>query len=153
MKQLIFKQFLSINIEQAWDFFSSPHNLNKITPDGIHFKILNNLPEKMYPGMLITYQIKPFLDIPFDWVTEISHVQERRYFIDEQRLGPYRLWHHEHHFEQVDGGILMTDKLYYDIGKSIFGWLAGKLFVHKKVEAIFNYRYQKLEELFAKKIG
>ena len=75
----------------------------------------------------------------------------QEYFVDEQRKGPYRIWHHEHYFKKVDGGVLMTDKLYYAIGKSVFGWLAGKLFVHKKVRAIFEFRGKQLEELFGKK--
>jgi ligand-binding SRPBCC domain-containing protein len=151
MKQLIFKQFLPIGIEEAWDFFCSPKNLDKITPGDLHFKILNDVPDKMYPGTMIIYEISPFLNIRFSWVTEITVIKQHEYFIDEQRKGPYRIWHHEHHFEKVSGGVMMTDKLYYDIGKSIFGWLAGKLIIHKKVEDIFNYRYRKLEELFGKK--
>lgn len=151
MKQLTFKQFLPISTEEAWAFFSSPKNLNLITPPGVYFKILNDVPEKMYPGTMIVYKIKPFLNIPFNWVTEITFIEEHKYFIDEQRKGPYRIWHHEHHFEKVNGGVMMTDILYYDIGMSFIGWLAGKLFVHKKVESIFNFRYQKLEEFFVKK--
>ena len=150
MKQLIFKQFLPISIEEAWDFFCSPKNLDKITPRDLHFKILNDVPDKMYPGTMIIYEISPFLNIHFGWITEITAMMHHEYFVDEQRKGPYRLWHHEHHFEKVNGGVMMTDKLYYDIGKSIFGWLAGRLIVHKKIEEIFNYRYQTLEELFGK---
>jgi len=151
MKHLQFEQFLPISLEEAWDFFSSPKNLNRITPGDVKFKILNEVPEKMYPGTMIMYDISPFLNIHFNWVTEITIVKDHEYFVDEQRKGPYRIWHHEHHFAKADGGVLMTDKLYYSIGKSIFGWLAGKLFIHKKVAAIFEYRKKQLEELFGKK--
>jgi ligand-binding SRPBCC domain-containing protein len=151
MNYLQFEQFLPISLEEAWEFFSTPKNLNKITPGDVHFKILNDVPEKIFPGMMINYKISPFLNIHFNWVTEITAVKYLEYFVDEQRKGPYRTWHHEHHFEKVDGGVLMTDKLYYDIGKSVFGWLAGKLFVHKKVNAIFDYRRNQLEIMFNKK--
>ena len=138
MKQLIFKQFLPISIEDAWDFFCTPKNLDKITPGDLHFKILNDVPEKMYPGTMIIYEISPFLNLRFSWVSEITAMKHSEYFVDEQRKGPYRIWHHEHHFEKVAGGVMMTDKLYYDIGKSIFGWLAGRLIVHKKNRGNFQ---------------
>jgi len=151
MKYLQIEQFLKISLEDAWEFFSSPKNLNRITPGNMHFKILNEVPEKVYPGAMIIYDISPFLNIHFKWVTEITEVKHQEYFVDEQRKGPYRIWHHEHHFKKADGGVLMTDKLYYDIGKSFFGWMAGNLFVHKKVNAIFKYRSEQLKKLFGKK--
>ena len=151
MKHLQFEQFLPISLEEAWDFFSTPKNLNRITPGDVNFKIINEVPEKIYPGTIIIYDISPFLNIHFNWVTEITVVKHQEYFVDEQRKGPYRIWHHEHYFKKVDGGVLMTDKLFYDIGKSVLGWLAGKLFVHKKVKAIFEFRGKQLEELFGKK--
>jgi len=120
MKQLVFKQFLPISMEEAWDFFCSPKNLAKITPGDLHFKILNEVPDKMYPGTIIIYEISPFLNLHFSWITEITVIKQYEYFIDEQRKGPYRTWHHEHHFEKVTGGVMMTDKLYYYIGKSNF---------------------------------
>lgn len=149
MRILKQEQFLPITLEEAWDFFSNPVNLNEITPDYMTFEITSKLPAKMYAGMMITYRIKPLLNIPINWCTEITHVDNGNYFIDEQRKGPYRIWHHEHHFKSVKGGVCMTDLLYYDIGKSIFGWIAGKLFVHKKVKDIFEYRRKKLEVIFS----
>jgi ligand-binding SRPBCC domain-containing protein len=151
MKYLCFEQTLPITPEEAWSFFSTPKNLNLLTPPDIHFKILNDVPDRMYWGAMIVYEIKFFLNIKFIWVTEITAVDDGNYFIDEQRKGPYRIWHHEHHFTKTEGGVLMTDKLYYDIGKSVLGGLAGKLFVHKKVAGIFEYRRKRLEELFGKK--
>ena len=150
MQHLRQQQLLPITLETAWDFFATPKNLNLVTPDDLVFEIISELPEKMYEGLMITYRIKPMLNIPLDWVTEITHIKEHTFFVDEQRKGPYNIWHHEHHFEAVEGGVLMTDLLHYDIGKSIFGWVAGKLFVHDKVKEIFSYRYKILEKHFAK---
>ena len=148
MKHLTFEQFLPISLDQAWTFFSSPKNLNLITPPEMDFRILDELPEQMYQGMLIRYKIKPMLNIPLDWVTEITVIRDHQFFIDEQRKGPYRIWHHEHHFKAVEGGVLMTDKLYYDIGMGFIGTLAGKLWVDKQVLNIFNFRKTALEDLF-----
>ena len=148
MQKLKQEQFLPISLEEAWEFFATPNNLNKLTPAGLVFEITSELPEKMYEGLMITYRIKPMLNITVNWCTEITHIQERKFFVDEQRKGPYSIWHHEHHFLAVEGGVLMTDILHYDIGKSVFGWLAGKMFVHKKVREIFSYRYQALETYF-----
>jgi len=105
----------------------------------------------MYEGLFITYKISPFLGIQMDWCTEITHIKDQSFFVDEQRKGPYNIWHHEHHFKAIPEGVLMTDILNYDIGMSFLGSIAGALFVHKKVESIFTYRYQKLETLFPKK--
>jgi ligand-binding SRPBCC domain-containing protein len=147
MKSFIQEQFLPIDIQTAWAFFSRPENLNEITPPQMEFKILPPVQQSMYAGMMIPYQIKPMLGITMQWLTEITQVNEPNYFVDEQRSGPYALWHHEHHFQSVPGGILMTDKLYYNIGKSIFGWIAGKLFVHRAISTIFEYRKTRIEEL------
>ncbi|MES2622216.1 MAG: SRPBCC family protein [Bacteroidota bacterium] len=144
------KQFLPISLEEAWNFFSTPANLNKITPDELVFEVTSALPDKVYEGLIITYRIKPMLNIPVEWCTEITHVRENDFFVDEQRKGPYSMWHHEHHFKKVTDGTLMTDLVHYDIGKWIFGELAGKLFVHKKVKQIFDYRYRLLESYFRK---
>jgi ligand-binding SRPBCC domain-containing protein len=146
------EQFLPIPLERAWDFFATPKNLNEVTPEDMVFEITSDLPDKMYEGLMITYRIRPMLNIPLNWVTEITHIQEKEFFVDEQRQGPYHIWHHEHHFKAVEGGVLMTDLLHYDIGKSVFGWMAGKLFVHRKVEQIFEYRYKKLQSYFAESL-
>ena len=148
MRRLEQTQELPIDINTAWDFFSSPKNLNEITPEEMVFEITSPLPEKMYEGMFITYNIKPMLNIPMQWCTEIKHIKEQEFFVDEQRKGPYNIWHHEHHFKATQNGVLMTDILHYDIGKSFLGWVAGELFVHKKVKEIFEYRYKKLETYF-----
>ena len=144
------EQFLPISLDEAWRFFATPKNLNEVTPNDIVFEIVSELPDTMYEGLLINYRLKPMLNIPINWCTEITHIKEKEYFVDEQRKGPYRIWHHEHHFKPVTGGILMTDLLHYDIGMSFLGWIAGKLFVHRKVEHIFNYRYKTLESYFTR---
>lgn len=151
MHKLKQEQFLPITLDEAWDFFATPKNLNEVTPADMVFEITSELPDRMYEGLIITYRIKPMMNIAINWVTEITFVKEKEYFVDDQRKGPYNIWHHEHHFKAVEGGVLMTDLLYYDIGKSIFGWIAGKLFVHKKVRAIFEYRHKSLETYFTKK--
>ena len=150
MKKLKQEQFLPISLDQAWDFFATPKNLNEVTPEDMVFEITSDLPPKMYEGLMITYRIRPMLNIPINWCTEITHIKEQEFFVDEQRQGPYRIWHHEHHFKEVPGGVLMTDILHYDIGKSFFGWMAGYLFVHKRVKQIFEYRHKTLESYFNK---
>ncbi len=148
MKKLVQEQFLPISIEKAWDFFATPRNLNEITPEDMVFEILGDVPEKMYQGMFIMYKISPFLNIKLNWCTEITHVSEGHFFVDEQRKGPYNIWHHEHHFEPVEGGVMMTDILHYDIGLGFLGWIAGKLFVDNKVKHIFEYRRKILDKYF-----
>jgi ligand-binding SRPBCC domain-containing protein len=148
MRKLVQKQVLPISLDEAWDFFATPKNLNEVTPGDLVFEITSDLPDTMYEGLIITYRIKPMLNIPVNWCTEITHIKERQFFVDEQRKGPYNIWHHEHHFEEVPEGVLMTDILHYDIGLSVFGWLAGKLFVHNKVREIFEYRFKVLETYF-----
>lgn len=151
IKSLKTHQILPLTMAEAWDFFSSPRNLNEITPNDMTFVITSNVPEKMYEGLMITYKVSPFLKIPMNWVTEITHIREPFYFVDEQRIGPYRMWHHEHHFREVPGGVEMTDILHYNVGMGFIGWLASWLFVDRKVKSIFAFREQKLKEMFPEK--
>jgi len=102
----------------------------------------------MYAGQLIEYRVSPVLGIPMYWMTEITHVVEGKYFIDEQRFGPYALWHHQHHFRAVEGGVEMTDIVHYKIPLGPLGWIADRLFVRQKLEQIFDYRYRKVSEMF-----
>ncbi len=149
MTELIQEQFLPISLDKAWEFFATPKNLNEVTPNNLVFEFISKLPNQMYEGLIISYKIKPMLNIPVKWFTEITHIKEKLYFVDEQRKGPYHIWHHEHHFKEVDGGVLMTDILHYDIGMSFLGTIAGYLFVHKKVREIFDYRFNALEKYFS----
>lgn len=143
-------QFLPVSIEEAWDFFSSPKNLSKITPDHMGFNILyQSGGSKMYPGQLIRYKVAVLPLIKMHWVTEITHVQEPFYFVDEQRFGPYALWHHQHHFRKVEGGVEMTDEVNYAIPLGILGRLANWIFVEREVNSIFDFRYKILQEYFS----
>lgn len=142
------RQMLNCTIGEAWEYFCNPVNLNEITPDNMVFKIISDLPDKIYPGLIIRYRLTPILGISVNWCTEITHVQAPNYFVDEQRFGPYKFWHHQHHFTEVDGKVLMEDIVHYDVGKWIFGQWAGKLFVENKLKQIFDFRRQKLKLLF-----
>lgn len=148
--QLNFSQKLPISLAEAWDFFSSPLNLAKITPEDMAFTVTSDLNtiEKMYPGMIITYKVSPALGIKLDWMTEITHVVEGKYFIDEQRFGPYKFWHHQHHFKAVEGGTEMLDLLTYGLPMGIFGQVANSVYVASKLQQIFSYRKKKVIELF-----
>lgn len=150
MRKLVQKQLLPISLNEAWEFFATPANLNLLTPKEMHFEITSEVPKKMYKGLIITYKIKPTLPITLDWCTEITHIRDKEFFVDEQRKGPYNIWHHEHHFKETAKGVIMTDILHYDIGKSLLGWMAGKIFVDQKVKQIFEYRYKMLEDYFKK---
>lgn len=147
---LKFSQRLPISLETAWDFFSSPMNLAKITPEEMAFTVTSPLQakEKMYAGMIITYKVSPVAGIKLNWMTEITQVQEPFYFIDEQRFGPYKFWHHQHHFREIPGGVEMNDVLTYGLPAGIFGNLANSIFVAGKLQQIFSFRRQKVTELF-----
>lgn len=146
-------QFLPVSHEAAWDFFSSPANLSKITPKHMGFKILyQSVGSKMYPGQIIRYVVHGLPGIPMKWTTEITHVQEPLYFVDEQRFGPYALWHHQHHFKEVAGGVEMTDEVNYAIPFGWLGRLVNWLFVGREVNRIFDHRYKVLEQYFSKNV-
>ncbi len=145
------KQTLPASLEEVWDFISSPRNLQEITPDSMGFKIVTpNLPDKMYPGMMVSYKVSPLLGIRMTWVTEITQVDEMNYFVDEQRVGPYALWHHEHFIKQLTDGIEMIDIVTYQLPLGFLGSLAHSLFVKQKLRSIFNYRTEILEKRFGK---
>ncbi len=134
-------QFLPISLDQAWDFFSSPVNLKKITPEYMGFKITSEFGDgKMYPGQIISYVVTPVLGIPMSWTTEITHVLDKKYFVDEQRFGPYSFWHHQHWFREVEGGVEMTDIVNYGLPLGFLGRMANALFVKSKLQEIFDYR-------------
>lgn len=151
MKRIEFTQFVPGSLNEVWDFFSSPANLSKITPPEMGFIITSPAQSAMYPGMLITYKVSPALGIKLNWVTEITQVSDKKFFIDEQRSGPYRIWHHEHHFREVNGGVEMLDILYYQVPFGFIGKLAELVFVNNKVKQIFNFREKRIIELFPEK--
>ncbi len=142
---------MPLTLQKAWDFFSKPANLKDITPANMGFIIRSRYHgEQMYPGQIIEYTVKPLLGIPFYWMTEITHVAEGKYFIDEQRFGPYSLWHHQHHFKQIPGGVEMTDIVHYKIPFWFLGDIANALLVRNELKKIFDFRRQKVEELLGK---
>lgn len=149
MKRLIIKQKLPVNISKAWEFLSDPQNLQKITPPEMKFEITSKpLPTQMYQGMIITYKVRPLMGIPVNWVTEITAVKNKIYFIDNQKAGPYKFWHHQHFIEEIDDGVEMTDILHYAAPFGVLGLLAEKILINKKVNEIFQFRERKLNELF-----
>ncbi|HET9057380.1 MAG TPA: SRPBCC family protein [Chitinophagaceae bacterium] len=142
-------QKIPADIEEVWDFFSRPDNLALITPPEMNFAITSpNLSNKIYAGEIITYKIKPIAGISLTWVTEITQVKDKAYFADEQRKGPYALWRHEHFFNQIEGGVEMTDRVYYKIPMGLLGDIANPLFVYPKLKSIFTYRFKKIETLW-----
>ncbi|MBT5932763.1 MAG: SRPBCC family protein [Flavobacteriales bacterium] len=146
MYQLKKTQFIKTDLKTAWDFFSSPGNLKKITPDYMGFDVKTELPEKMYEGLMIEYTVKPLLGIPMNWITEIKTVKELEFFVDEQRKGPYKIWHHEHHFKEMDGGVEMTDIVSYELPLGILGRIMHPFVVQKKLEEIFDFRFKAVEQ-------
>ena len=141
-------QTINTSLDACWNFFSSPKNLKEITPDHMGFEIIDGVEERMYAGQIIQYYVKPVLGIPMRWVTEITQVKDKEFFIDEQRFGPYKLWHHKHFFKEVDGGVEMRDVIHYGLPLGFLGRLARRLFIKKQLETIFDYRFQKVNELF-----
>lgn len=148
--QLKFHQKIPVGLEEAWDFFSSPLNLARITPEEMAFTVTSalDIKQKMYPGMIITYKVSPVAGIKLDWMTEITQVAEGKYFIDEQRAGPYQFWHHQHHFKAIEGGTEMNDLLTYGLPMGILGRMANQIYVANKLEQIFEFRKKKIIEIF-----
>jgi ligand-binding SRPBCC domain-containing protein len=140
-------QFIPADIHTCWEFFSSPANLSRITPPSMGFLITSQPESKMYAGQIISYKVKPVLGIPVAWVTEITQVKENEFFIDEQRFGPYKFWHHKHFFKPVQGGVEMTDLVHYAIPFGILGRM-GHFFIRKKLKEIFAYRNEVVDKTF-----
>ncbi|WP_298287963.1 SRPBCC family protein [Lutibacter sp.] len=142
------KQKLPITVDEAWDFLSSPKNLKTITPDYMSFDILSGADKPMFAGQIIQYIVTPVLGIKTNWVTEITHVIDKQYFVDEQRFGPYALWHHKHFIKEIDGGVEMEDIIDYKVPFGFLGRLVHPILVKPKLTEIFNYRTKKLIDLF-----
>jgi ligand-binding SRPBCC domain-containing protein len=147
--QLIRTQKLPAPISEIWEFISAPANLKRITPEHMGFVVTSNTgPDKMYPGMIITYKVSPLLGIKLNWVTEITHVKNNEYFVDEQRLGPYSMWHHQHKIEAIVGGVLMTDIVTYQPPMGLWGALMNALLIKNQLKKIFDFRAVALEKIF-----
>ena len=141
---------LPVALSVAWDFFSDPRNLGRMTPPSLAIEITSEPPPRMVPGMIITYTIRPLLGIPVRWVTEITHVREPNLFVDEQRFGPYRFWHHQHHFREVEGGTAVEDLVHYALPFGPAGRMFGGGFVRRQLEGIFSFRRKFLENTFGR---
>lgn len=144
-------QTVNASLEECWDFFSSPKNLQKITPQDMGFVITDYDDKKMYAGQIIQYVVSPLLGIKLPWVTEISFVAEKSYFIDEQRFGPYAFWHHKHFFEATPEGTKMTDVVHYSLPLGFVGKIMNAIFVKNKLKSIFDYRTKAVNQLFNSK--
>ncbi len=144
-------QKIPATIPEIWDFISAPVNLKEITPPHMGFLVTNNTGQgKMYPGMIITYKVSPILGIKLNWMTEITHVKENEYFVDEQRIGPYKMWHHQHKIEPIEGGVLMTDIVNYQPPLVFLGSIANAILIKKQLKNIFDYRTIAIEKRFGK---
>jgi ligand-binding SRPBCC domain-containing protein len=144
-------QELPVDRATLWDFLSRPQNLSEITPGDMGFKVTTPFePGEMYPGQVITYQVSPFRGIRTSWVTEITHVEEGRYFVDEQRFGPYRFWHHKHFIEEEGDGVKMTDEVTYKLPLGFLGRMVNGLLVKRRLRQIFEYRQKVFEDHFGK---
>ena len=148
------KQLINSDIATVWEFISTPSNLALITPDFMRFEILNDKRDigKMYPGQTIEYKVSPLKGIRMNWVTEITHVLENEYFVDEQRMGPYSFWHHKHFLKEVGYAVEMTDIVHYRVPLGPLGVLLNTIFIKNRLKVIFDYRFNKIKEIFNRKI-
>ncbi len=142
------RQLLATDLETAWRFFSNPANLSVITPPEMNFRITGELPADMYPGMMITYRVTPLLGIEVSWATEITQLNPPHYFADEQRVGPYAMWHHEHHFQETAGGVLATDCVHYALPLDPLSRPIAEFLVRPQLERIFRFRRRALVDRF-----
>jgi len=142
------EQFIPTTVDVLWDFISSPKNLAKITPKHMGFKITSKYTEEMYEGMIISYKVSPFKGYTTTWVTEITHVKPKTYFVDEQRVGPYKMWHHQHILIPKEKGVLMKDIITYKPPYGFLGTIANSILIKKQLEQIFNYRKEILNNYF-----
>jgi ligand-binding SRPBCC domain-containing protein len=145
------EQLINADIDKVWDFFSNPENLNELTPPDLKFRIVSNIDRKMYQGQMIEYRVGILPGIWTKWLTEITHVRNKELFVDEQRIGPYKIWHHQHIFKEKENGVLMKDIVTYVVGYGFIGRIANLLFIKRKLKTIFDYRYKKVDEIFNQK--
>ena len=144
-------QRIPVPVSEVWDFFSGPQNLSELTPAALAFRTISkHHGTRIYAGQVIEYKVSPLFGIPLYWMTEITHVDDQKYFVDEQRHGPYNMWHHQHHFTPIEGGVEMQDIVHYKLPLWILGDIANSIIVRKKLREIFSYRYSKIEERFGK---
>ncbi|MBA2368293.1 MAG: SRPBCC family protein [Candidatus Protochlamydia sp.] len=149
MYKLKYLQKIPLSVDESWEFFSSPENLKTLTPEKLRFTIKGDAENRsMYSGQIIAYTIRPIFNFPLEWITEITHVEKPHYFIDEQRFGSYKFWHHEHRFNPIEGGVEIVDTIYYKLPFGPFGKILNSLKIKPDIEEIFTYRRKKMENLF-----
>ena len=141
-------QKLPITLQVAWDFLTNPHNLSKITPPEMNFKIVAGAEKALYAGQIITYSVTPLFRIKTSWVSEITQIVDKKYFIDVQIQGPYAFWHHQHFVTEIEGGVLMEDIIHYALPLGIVGQMAHPIIVKPKLEEIFQHRTTTLNKIF-----
>ncbi len=144
------QQVIPAGMDRVWDYFSKPQNLNDLTPPDMCFLIVRGGEQRMYAGQLIEYRVQFAPGIRSRWLTEIRHVQEQAYFVDEQRIGPYRFWYHEHLFEAVPAGVKMTDRVTFEVPFGLLGEIVYRLWIRRRLEHIFDFRAVRVTALFAK---
>jgi ligand-binding SRPBCC domain-containing protein len=144
-------QKIPASIQEVWDLFSNPKNLQEITPGDMNFRVISkDESDQIFPGQIIEYKVSPLLGIPLYWKTEIREVRDSTFFMDVQLKGPYKLWQHEHHFKEIEGGVEMTDIVKYENPFGLIGRIANNLLVKKRLHNIFSFRYKQVEKLFGK---
>jgi ligand-binding SRPBCC domain-containing protein len=143
------KQVIPISMSEAWEFFSNPVNLSKLTPPWLNLKVISDIPKSMHSGMIISYRITPMASISVLWISEITHVEAPIYFVDEQRLGPFRFWHHQHMFREVGRNVEIQDIVHYAMPLGPIGEMVYSVSVHKKVDSIFDFRQKALERMLS----
>jgi len=142
------EQIIPASIEIVWDYFCAPKNLNEMTPLDMNFEIIAGADSKMYEGQIIEYRVEFIRGVRSLWLTEIAHVRGNEYFVDEQRVGPYRFWYHEHRFENTPAGVKMIDHVTYVLPFGFLGDIVHSLWIRNRLKSIFDFRYQKIRELF-----
>lgn len=147
---LTFRSTIKASLPEAWEFFSDPRNLEKITPPELNFKILNHIPETAYDGLIIQYTVTPLFGVKLRWVTEITHFRPPYFFVDEQRYGPYAFWHHQHKFEEIPGGVRVLDEVNYRIGFGSLDPIINKFITKPKICEIFKFRENAMNIIFQK---
>lgn len=148
MHRFDFKQKIKASLDEVWDFFSNPSNLAEITPSKMNFKILDELPEKMYEGLLVRYKVSPLPGFRVSWTSEISTIVEKEYFVDTQVEGPFKYWHHEHRFRKIDNEVELIDHLFYQLPMGRLGKMLNEPIAQKKLNSMFAFRHQQVERLF-----
>ncbi|MCP4142752.1 MAG: SRPBCC family protein [Chloroflexi bacterium] len=148
LHRITHKQTIPAPLDEVWTYFATPHNLNEMTPPDMNFETIHGGDEKMFQGQLIEYRVSFMPLTKSRWLTEIAHVEEKTYFVDAQRIGPYRFWYHEHRFQAVEAGTQITDQVTYELPFGILGDIIHTIWVKHKLNRIFEFRKKKVAELF-----